>query len=63
MSTFRKVLVGTLTAALAFTGLSASPASAAGVTYATGDSISDKSVSVNVSLDANGEVTIPAGVS
>ncbi len=62
MSTFRKVLVGTLTAALAFTGLTASPASAAGVTYATGDAIADQSVSAITDLDANGQVTIPAGV-
>ena len=61
-SKLRKVLVAAVSGALALSTISAMPASAAGVTYATGDSIAEQSVSVITDLDANGQVTIPAGV-
>ncbi len=59
---FSKAFYGVIVAALALTTLTVSPASAAGVTYASGDSLVDRSVSINQDLTANGEFELPAGV-
>ena len=62
-SNLRKVLVAVVSGAIALSTISAMPASAAGVTYATGDAVSDNYASISTDLNQNGEITIPEGVS
>jgi hypothetical protein len=57
----RKALVIATSAAVAFAGLTAMPASAAGPAYATGSALFTQEVNVSTEL-VNNEVTIPAGV-
>jgi hypothetical protein len=61
-SKLRKVLVAAVSGALALSTISVMPASAAGPVYATGDALSESSLSTNAPFSQNGEVTIPENV-
>ncbi|MFM5903611.1 MAG: IPT/TIG domain-containing protein [Microbacteriaceae bacterium] len=56
----RKVLVATATAALAFSGLSASPAQAAAPVYASGDSVVAALTAYNYDLSNTNKIQVPA---